>query len=276
MHDHSHHGKHRHEHSDNTSTAPDPHPEVTEHAKNGKGRALYFDCVGGISGNMCLGALIDLGCPLDYLLGELARLGMSDKYELVAESKKIHGINGTHVAVNLTQAEHHGRHLADILAIIEAGEFDDSVTASASRIFKLLAEAESAVHGMTLESIHFHEVGAVDAIVDIVGTCIAINYFSPDAVYCSPMRTGKGIVQCMHGAIPVPAPAVLRLAQGRTMEYLDMDGEATTPTGAAVLAGVAEEVATLKITIQRVGYGCGTREFEGLPNILRIVQGIVQ
>jgi uncharacterized protein (TIGR00299 family) protein len=233
---------------------------------------LYFDCIAGVAGDMCLGALVDLGCPLDHLRAELATLRL-DGYRLRAETRHTSGLRGTLVTVEVDAAEHPRRNLHDILGIIDASDLDATVAEDARGIFRLIGEAEAHVHGVPLDEIHFHEIGAVDSIVDVIGTCIAVRYFAPDALYSSPLKTGRGFVQCAHGTLPVPAPAVVRLAAGRTLEYVDVEGELTTPTGAAILAALTRESPELALKVEAVGYGYGTRRIGDLPNVLRVVKG---
>lgn len=264
-HEHHHDHLHAHVHAQAAWNAslPDERP----------GRILFFDCIGGVSGDMCLGALIDLGCPLDHLREQLAHLGLDEHFELSTESKQVHGIKATHACVRLVGPDVHGRHLPEIVEIIEKSGLPTTVVEMAIAVFHVLGEAEARVHGVAIDDIHFHEVGAIDAIVDIVGTCVAIDCFHPAAIHCTPLRTGTGFVKAGHGVLPVPAPAVLQLATGRTMEYIDHRGETTTPTGAAILRALAVEKPTLRLVVEGIGYGCGTRDVEAFPNVLRVVSG---
>jgi uncharacterized protein (TIGR00299 family) protein len=222
---------------------------------------------------MCLGALVDLGCPLEHVRAELAKLRMADEYEIRAEQKYVSGVRGTLVTVETSRAPEGGRNLHEILAMIEEAGLAGPVAARAEEVFRRIGEAEAAVHGVPVEEIHFHEIGAVDSIVDIVGTCVAVSWFETEGLYASSMRTGTGFVGAMHGKLPVPAPAVMLLARGRTLEYVGVDGELTTPTGAAILAALTEERRTLSLMVEAVGYGYGTRQVGELPNVLRVVRG---
>lgn len=280
MHDHESHGRphgHAHPHPHPSPWPPADAPAVV--APKGDAAppgtpALYFDCVCGAAGDMCLAALVDLGCPLDHVRAELAKLRLPEKYEIRTEVRFANGIRGTRLIVDPADEDSARRNLHDILRLVEDSGLAPAVVERVGKVFGRIGEAEAAVHGVPVEEVHFHEIGAVDSIVDIVGTCIALDYFASDALYSSAMKTGGGFVACRHGLIPVPAPAVLLLARGRTMEYLDVPGELTTPTGAAILAALTEERPRLKLKVEAVGYGCGTRKVRDLPNVLRIVRGV--
>ncbi|HOE12927.1 MAG TPA: LarC family nickel insertion protein [bacterium] len=237
-------------------------------------RILFFECLGGASGDMCLGALLDLGYPLEELRRSLSHLGLDDYYEIAVERFAAGSIDSLRVFVKLTQHETGHRHLAQIRRIIQESGLPERVRERSVRIFQRLAEAEAKVHGTTPEKVHFHEVGAVDAIVDIVGTCLAVEYFDPKRMWRSPLVTGRGQVQCQHGLIPVPAPAVMNLALGSTVRFLDVEAELTTPTGAAILTTLAEERSAAQFRVERVGYGGGHREVPGLLNLMRVSLGI--
>ncbi len=237
-------------------------------------RILFFECLGGASGDMCLGALLDLGYPLEELRRSLSHLGLDDHYEIAVERFAAGSIDSLRVFVQLTRHETGHRHLAQIRRIIQESGLPERVRERSVRIFQRLAEAEAKVHGTTPEKVHFHEVGAVDAIVDIVGTCLAVEYFDPKKMWRSPLVTGRGQVQCQHGLIPVPAPAVMNLALGSTVRFLDVEAELTTPTGAAILTTLAEEQSVVQFRVERVGYGGGHREVPGLLNLMRVSLGI--
>lgn len=236
-------------------------------------RVLFFECVGGVSGDMCLGALIDLGFPQEALLEGLSQLGLDDRCEILVESCTVGVVCARRVHIRLTQSEDRPRHLGQIRELIRRSGLAETVQLRALRIFERLAEAEASVHGTGPEDIHFHEVGAIDAIIDIVGTSIAIDYFAPDEIWHSPFVTGRGTVECAHGVIPVPAPAVMNLALGNTIRYLDVNAELTTPTGAAILTAVGRECAAPEIRLERVGYGTGHHEIPGVLNLLRVSLG---
>lgn len=237
------------------------------------GKDLYFECVGGASGDMCLGALVDLGVPVELLQEAMDGLLGAGTVAFGRTHREEHGIRATRLSVNVLEEGTHHRRLERILAMIGDSGLPDPVKASASAVFRRLADAEGHVHGMPPENVHFHEVGAVDAITDITGTCLGLHHLEVERVFTGPLKTGRGTIRAAHGVIPVPAPATLALARGRTLQYLDMEGELTTPTGAALLCTLGEERLSLAIRPERTGYGCGSKTFPGLPNLLRATLG---
>jgi pyridinium-3,5-bisthiocarboxylic acid mononucleotide nickel chelatase len=237
-------------------------------------KIAYFDCISGISGDMILGALVHCGMPLDYLGNELGKLHLHG-YELTQETVTRSGIGAVHVDV-VTGHEHAHRHLSHIRSIIESSGLSDGVKSRAVAIFTRLAEAEARVHGTSPEEVHFHEVGAVDAIVDVVGACIGLEYFGVETVVSTPLRLGTGTVKCAHGVMPVPVPAVVELTKGVPVVRTSIEGELTTPTGAAILTTLASSYGPLEeFVAETAGYGAGTRVREELPNVLRISIGRV-
>lgn len=237
-------------------------------------KIAYFDCISGISGDMILGALIHCGLPLDRLQSELEKLHLHG-FEISERPVVYGGIAAVQVRV-ATGHEHEHRHLSRILGIIKTSALSDRVQSQAAAVFTRLAEAEARVHGTTPEEVHFHEVGAVDAIVDVVGACIGLEYFAVDAVVSTPLRLGTGTVKCAHGSMPVPVPAVVELTKGVPVVRTMIEGELTTPTGAAILTTLASSYGTLEeFIVETAGYGAGTRMREELPNLLRISIGRV-
>jgi hypothetical protein len=236
-------------------------------------KILCYECFSGISGDMNLGAMIDLGIDKDYLIGELNRLNLKG-WELQVQKDQRHGINGTKVTVRQTRHEHTHRHLADIKKIINESTLDDKVKDLSLKIFMKIAEAEAAVHGISLEKVHFHEVGAIDSIVDIVGAAICYNYLQPDAVHVTAMELGGGFVKCDHGKLPVPAPATAEIVKGLPVKKGGVDFEATTPTGAAIIAALGTHFGyDLVIKTEKTGYGVGHKEHPDVPNLLRVSIG---
>ncbi|MEB3232436.1 MAG: nickel pincer cofactor biosynthesis protein LarC [Leptolyngbyaceae bacterium] len=277
----------------------------------------YFDCPTGIAGDMCLGALIDAGVPLDYLTDQLARLGISDEYTLRAETVHRNGQRATKLHVDLTVAAHESppshspdpahpsdrhphhphhhhdhphpqppstqspkskiqnpksRHLPDIEALIHAAQLTPRATEWSLAVFRQLAEAEGAVHGIPPNQVHFHEVGATDAIADIIGTCIGLDWLNVDQIYCSALPTGGGTVWAAHGRLPVPVPAVLHLCQMRQVPVYSngIQKELVTPTGAAIATTLATAFGPPPaMTIHTIGLGAGHQNLP-LPNILRL------
>jgi len=229
----------------------------------------YVDCFSGASGDMLLGAWLDAGLDFEDLKRDIAALGLPD-CELVCEQKVSHGIRGYKFDV---QDRGHGRpahNLQAVRAIIEASSLPDEVISRSLRVFERLAHAEAAVHGVPVEDIHFHELGAVDSLVDIVGFCAALGRMQIDALYASALPTGGGVVRTEHGLLPVPAPATLALLAevGAPIIPSPARSEMVTPTGAALLATLAE-FAQPAMKVWRVGYGFGSKEFPW-PNLLRI------
>ena len=193
-------------------------------------RILYFDCFSGVSGDMTLAALLDLGLPQEKLRQELAKLGLGNfSLEIFRGSRS--GIAALGLEVKVGPQEEHHRHFPDIRKMIETSTLDQSVKEKSLAIFQRLAEAEAKVHGQRVEEVHFHEVGAVDSIVDIVGTAIGIDHFAPERIFSSELPMGRGFVRCQHGRLPVPAPATLEILKGYPIKNVDVEGELVTPTG---------------------------------------------
>ncbi|HUX97214.1 MAG TPA: nickel pincer cofactor biosynthesis protein LarC [Bacteroidales bacterium] len=236
-------------------------------------RILSYECFSGISGDMNLGAMIDLGIDKDYLIGELNKLNLKG-WELVVQKDQRHGIYGTKVTVRQTRHEHAHRHLSDIEKIVNDSTLDNKVKDLSLKIFIKIAEAEAHVHGISIERIHFHEVGAIDSIVDIVGAAICFNALNPDAVHVSPVELGGGFVKCDHGRLPVPAPATAEIIKGIQVKKGGVDFEATTPTGAAIIAAFGTHFGTDTIfKTEKTGYGVGHKEHSDVPNLLRVSLG---
>jgi uncharacterized protein (TIGR00299 family) protein len=235
-------------------------------------RTIYFDCFAGISGDMTLGALVGAGADEHALVEGLALLDV-EGYEVSFEKVDRSGISATRAVVRTGESHHH-RHLADILKIIRASRLSDGVKDRASKIFTRLAEAEARVHNVEIERIHFHEVGALDAIVDVVGACIGFELLGAERFVCSPLHVGSGMVEMAHGRFPVPPPAVAELLSGAPVYASDIKGELVTPTGAAIVRTVCEEFGAMpRMRVERTGYGAGAREYERFPNVLRIIVG---
>ena len=237
-------------------------------------RILYYDCFAGISGDMNLGAMIDLGVDKDFIISELAKLNLSG-YTIEVCRDRRHHIEGTRVNVILTdkQDKHPHRNLKDIEHIIDSSSLNEKVKTTSKTMFQKLAEAESKIHGMPIEKIHFHEVGAVDSIVDIVGSSICYDFLKIEKVICSPVELGGGFVQCKHGTLPIPAPATVEILKGVPVKTGTVQSETTTPTGAAILATLVNEFTDkTDFTINKIGYGIGSKEMD-IPNILRVCIG---
>jgi len=237
-------------------------------------KILYFDCFAGISGDMTVGALIDMGVPLSFLKEELARLPISlSGYTLSAEETCRRGIRATKFSVHVTEDQPH-RHYSDIAGMIEQSSLTAEVKLKAGQIFRRLAEAEAKVHGVELDRVHFHEVGALDSIIDIVGTALCLQHLGIEESYASALPLGSGYVETAHGRLPVPAPATAELLRGIPVHSELGAGERVTPTGAAILAALCSGFgAPPTFTITEVGNGAGDRDFPDTPNILRVMLG---
>src|SRR5580698_715372 len=235
-------------------------------------KLAYFDCFSGISGDMTLGALLDAGCAVEHLHEELSGLQVPG-WELTAEKVWKNGMAATYVKVTTEDQSKH-RSLGAILDILEKSELAARVRERASAIFRRLGEAEARVHDVPLEKIHFHEVGAVDAIVDIVGACVGSEALGIEKFACSALNVGGGTVKMAHGVLPVPAPATANLLQGRPTYSNGVQRELVTPTGAAIVATLCEAFGPQPaMTVSAIGYGAGTADLEGQPNVLRIMVG---
>jgi len=242
--------------------------------KEAHGKIIYFDCYSGISGDMTLGALLDLGLDLDRLRASLAGLPLRG-YRLVAEKVTRGGLAGTRAQVIVEERQQQQRQLPQIEELINNADLPGPVKATSKAIFNNLAEAEATVHGITADQVHFHEVGAVDAIVDVVGTAAALHLLEVMAVYSSPLPMGSGEVQTEHGKLPLPAPATLELvAKRKAPVYGSREKvELVTPTGAAIITTVAKEFGPLpEFLPEAVGYGAGSYELS-YPNYLRLLLG---
>jgi hypothetical protein len=238
-------------------------------------RIAYFDCFSGISGDMTLGALVDVGVEMAVLQAELAKLPVTG-YRLEARVVKRGGLRGTKVDV-LVEAAQPARKYTDIVAMISESDLAPTVRQHALDIFRRLGEAEAHLHHEPLENVHFHEVGAVDSIVDVVGAVIGLQALEVAAVMASPVNMGSGTVRTAHGLLPVPAPATLELLKGCPSYASPIRLELTTPTGAAILTTLAARFGPLPmIRVEKVGYGAGTKDLPSAPNLLRLIVGAVE
>jgi pyridinium-3,5-bisthiocarboxylic acid mononucleotide nickel chelatase len=235
-------------------------------------KLAYFDCFSGISGDMTLGALVDAGCSADLLRGELKSLQVPG-WTLTTEKVWKSGMAATYARVQTEDQQKH-RSLATILEILKSSSLAAPIRERASRIFQKLGEAEAHVHDAPLEKVHFHEVGAVDAIVDIVGSCIGFHALGVERFACSPLNVGGGTAKMAHGVLPVPAPATARLLRGAPTFSNGVQRELVTPTGAAIVATLCDSFGPQPpMTVSAIGYGAGTTDLEGQPNVVRIMIG---
>lgn len=232
----------------------------------------YFDCFSGISGDMTLGALIDLGVPLEWLDDSLKRIPLQG-FELSLTSISRMGIYAKHLRVYVKD-DSHERHYEDIKYLIENSSLSSQVKQTSLKIFSVLAHAEAKVHGCPIEHVHFHEVGAIDAIADIVGTALCLEYLGITRIAASAIPLGTGFVSCRHGILPLPAPAAAAILSGVPVYGTDIAKELVTPTGAAIIKSLSESFGEMpEMTIEKIGYGAGERNLEDRPNLLRIITG---
>jgi hypothetical protein len=235
-------------------------------------KLAYFDCFSGISGDMTLGALVDAGCPVEHLREELSGLRVPG-WELTAEKVWKNGMAATYVKV-VTEDQSKHRSLSAILEILQKSKLAPTVRERAAAIFQKLGEAEARVHDVPIEKIHFHEVGAVDAIVDIVGACIGFQALGIEKFACSALNVGSGTAKMAHGILPVPAPATANLLQGKPTYSNGVQKELVTPTGAAIVATLCDSFGPQPaMSVAAIGYGAGTADLEGQPNVVRIMVG---
>jgi len=236
-------------------------------------KIISYDCFSGISGDMNLGAMIDLGVDKTFLVNELNKLNLKG-WELIVKKDQRHGITGTKVTVNQTRHEHAHRHMADIEKIINDSTLDNNTKELSKKIFMKIAVAEAKVHGISVDHVHFHEVGAVDSIIDVVGAAICFNALNVEGVHVSAVELGSGFVKCDHGKLPVPAPATAEIIKGLPVKKGGVDFEATTPTGAAILAALGTDFSSsLPLKIEKTAYGVGQKDSHDVPNLLRVYIG---
>ncbi len=234
-------------------------------------KTAYFNCFAGISGDMITGALLDAGADFGHLESELKKLEITG-FGISAEKVSKNGIGGTKFSVNIT-GEQPSRKLPEIEKIINSSKLGSSIKKKSLEIFRLLAQAESSVHNIPREEIHFHEIGAVDTIIDIVSASVALENLGIERVFSSPLHLGTGFVETLHGRLPVPAPATVEILKGKPVYSTGIKSELTTPTGAAIISIIAEEFFSIPhMKLESTGYGAGTRDLP-IPNLLRVVIG---
>jgi len=232
----------------------------------------YFDCFSGISGDMTLGALVDLGVPLNWLIDQLRRLPL-EKFDIKVTAAHRNGLHAKLVKVEAFD-DQAARNYSQIRALIENSPLADSVKSTSLQIFQKLAEAEAHIHSCSIEAVHFHEVGGVDAIVDIVGTALGLEFLAIKKIIASPIPLGKGFVTCSHCMLPVPVPATLGILKNVPVYGTTIPYELVTPTGAAIISASAQEFEAMPaMVIKKIGYGAGQRDFADRPNLLRIILG---
>lgn len=238
-------------------------------------KTLYFDCFAGVSGDMILGAMVDAGVDPDELKQQLSLLGLSG-YEINFETVDRAGISATYACVR-AETGHKHRHLRDIVEIISNSKLSDGVVQRATEVFTRLAEAEAKIHNESIDHVHFHEVGAIDAILDVVGAAICFEMLEIEQFVCSPLHVGSGTVEMAHGRFPVPPPAVAELLLDAPIYSTEIKGELVTPTGAAIVTSLCSEFGPLpQMKLNATGYGAGTRTYKAFPNVLRVLIGETQ
>lgn len=236
-------------------------------------RVVYFDCFAGVSGDMTIGAQLDLGVDLESLKKQLSSLGLKG-YEIKSRRVQRSFISATKFDVEIDEQAQPARSLAEISSIINASKLAQTVKSRSIAVFERLAEAEARVHGTTPDKVHFHEVGAIDSIVDTVGAMIGFEMLGVERFFCSPLRVGSGSIKTEHGVLPIPAPATAELLRGAPVYAGEIQGEFVTPTGAAIVATLCEEFGPLpQMEIAKVGYGAGSRDPKNFPNALRLMMG---
>ena len=237
-------------------------------------KIAYIDCFSGISGDMFLGALIDLGLPRKLLKQELAALPLGTSYKMVITSEQRMNITGRRVKITVPRQKHHHRNLAEIKRIITKSHLSKDVKGLSIDVFQRLAAAEAKIHHKKPSEVHFHEVGAIDSIIDIVGTSIGIEYLKFDEVYASPIPLSSGFTTCQHGVLPLPAPATIELLKGVPVYGTSINNELVTPTGAALITTIAKHYQSIPpMKIMKTGYGVGSTQLKDRPNLLRIIVG---
>lgn len=232
----------------------------------------YFDCFSGISGDMTLGAMVDLGVPIEGLIDQLRRLPL-ENFDIKVTPAQRNGISAKFVKVEAFD-DQAARNFSQIRALIENSPLTDWVKSTSLQIFQKLAEAEARIHSCSIEAVHFHEVGGIDAIVDIVGTALGLEYLAVKKIIASPIPLGKGFVTCSHGKLPVPAPATLGILKNIPVYGTTIPHELVTPTGAAIISVLAQGFEAMPdMIIRKIGYGAGQRDLDDRPNLLRIILG---
>ena len=234
-------------------------------------RIVYYDCFLGISGNMNLGAMIDLCVDAEYLRNKLAKLNIEGFHLDVSQDQR-RGITGTKATVVIENPDNEKhRHLRHVEEIVNNSSLSETVKKTALHIFNLIAVAEAKVHNIEVQRVHFHEVGALDSIADIVGAAICLDYLKVDKVLSAPIQLGGGMVKCAHGIMPVPAPATALIVKDTPVKMGLVQHEATTPTGAAILVAITNQFTeTIDFAIQKTAYGIGQRDVSDVPNVLRV------
>ncbi|MCD8911074.1 nickel pincer cofactor biosynthesis protein LarC [Staphylococcus gallinarum] len=233
-------------------------------------KSLYLDCHAGIAGDMFLSALVDLGADANYIIDQLKSLPLNH-FELHFSKKDKKGIQALTLTIDFEEAHHH-RKAKDIYQIINNSDLPQRVKKRGISVFEVIAQAEAKIHGMDVNDVHFHEVGAMDSIIDIIGSCLALESLAIDNLYASPIPTGHGKINIAHGIYPIPAPATAEILTGVPLAHFDVAAELTTPTGAGFIKALVKDIGPMpNLTINRIGYGGGNKDFD-FPNIVRVIE----
>ncbi|SHM69668.1 nickel pincer cofactor biosynthesis protein LarC [Gracilibacillus kekensis] len=254
-------------------------------------KILYLDCFSGISGDMTIAALLDTGISFEWFESQLSKLNLSQEYKLKLDTVIKNGINSNKFDVIFTEDSHHHDHshshthdhqhnnhhhrtYKDIVKMIKESELNEVVKNISLDMFKKIGEAEAKIHGMDLKDVHFHEVGAIDSIIDIVGVAVLVDHLKVDQIIASPIPVGSGHIHIDHGIYPVPAPATLEVLKDVPLKKSTITGELTTPTGAAIIKTLVSEFSEMpSMQVKHIGYGAGTKTFPDHPNVLRVLIG---
>lgn len=237
-------------------------------------KLLYFDCFSGISGDMCLAGLIDAGADEQYVRQQMDCLEL-ESFQVHFERIMKKGVSALKLHTDAERVQTHSRHWSSIKKMIQDSPLDEQVKEISLKTFQIIAEAEGKIHGLEIDKVHFHEVGALDSILDIVGSAAAIVSLNPDKIISSPVKTGTGMVSIAHGNYPIPAMATLEILKGVPVENSSIEKELTTPTGAGLVKSLAEEFikGIPDMTVEQTGYGAGSMDLKEQPNVLRIITG---
>jgi pyridinium-3,5-bisthiocarboxylic acid mononucleotide nickel chelatase len=237
-------------------------------------KLLFIDCgISGIAGDMSLAAFTEIGVDLAAIEHKLKSV-IKEEFSLSTKKVVKKGIASTELVINTEEEKHSHRHYTNIKKAIEDSDLDEAEKGTALKMFETIGIAESKVHNSTLEKVHFHEVGGVDSMIDIIGTAIAFHLLNIDKVICSPVATGNGYIKMAHGLYPVPAPATLEILKNIPLQNTDVQGELTTPTGATIVRTLVNEFGNMpSMNVQKIGYGAGTKDFPAHPNVVRFVLG---
>lgn len=239
-------------------------------------KTLFIDCgISGIAGDMSLAAFSEIGVDLSIIENKLKSI-IKEEFSLSTKKVVKKGIASTQLIINTEEENHSHRHYSHIKKAIEDSDLEENEKNTALTIFEAIGMAESKIHNSTLEKVHFHEVGGVDSMIDIIGTAIAFHTLHIDKVICTPVATGNGYINIAHGLYPVPAPATLEILKDIPLQRTEVQGELTTPTGAAIISTIVNEFGNIpSMVVQKIGYGAGTKDFPSHPNVTRFVLGEV-